>query len=51
MWLAKLPLDYMLHNTFPCDHLSLCGEICPQPNAAHVTVALGEFGVTLLVLC
>ena len=38
----------VLHNRFPgngavaaapCDHPTLCGEICPQPHAAHVTVA------------
>ena len=23
----------------PCDHPTLCGEICPQPHTAHVTVA------------
>ena len=23
----------------PCDHPTLCGEICPQPHDAHVTVA------------
>ena len=23
----------------PCDHPTLCGEICAQPHAAHVTVA------------
>ena len=33
----------------PCDHPTLCGEICPQAHAAHVTVAYrGQFYPTFV---